>query len=325
MRVKFFFIICCLIHLERASAVDFTDIFERNLCNVSIPISVKYTIEHVKGHPEYNSEQMNKQLPDADYEFTSNGINKQMLSVISHAPIYNGKPYNARALTIGDSSVLYIENIKRCIVLEKDENNQKPQIFWEYLTLQPHDSFFAKGEKITNLIEKFASKGELTTKKQDGEEIFEYSMDPEKTKKFETVLVLKFKKFGKKLYPTLLKLQTRKRVKDSPYTWFPPRMEIIYDNYIKLGHSDIFIPRFIEIKRANLYYPNNDVNAALKNDIRYWIRINVSNVTDSKGIIEEKLKLKVPDGTIIENKNEGKQFIIRGDLKKISESLIRKQ
>ena len=91
-------------------------------------------------------------------------------------------------------------------------------------------------------------------------------------------------------------------------------MEIIYDNYIKLEHSNIYIPKFVEIKRANLYYPDNDLNAALKNDIRYWIRIKVNNVADSKEIIEEKLKFKIPDGTIIENKSDGKQFIIRGNI-----------
>lgn len=316
MRIKIFCIICCFIALTSAGAVDFTDIFEKNICNISTPISVKYTIEHVKDHPEYKSEEMNKQLPDADYEFTSNGADKQMLKIVSHAPIYDGKPYNARALTIGDSSVLYIENIKRCIVLEKDKNNQTPQTFWEYLTLLPNDSFLTKGEMITNLIEKFASKGELTAKTADGEEVFEYRMDSEKTKKSETslVLTLKLKKFGEKLYPTLIKLQTLKFGQNSEREIFPPRMEIIYDNYIKLEHSNIYIPKFVEIKRANLYYPDNDLNAALKNDIRYWIRIKVNNVADSKEIIEEKLKFKIPDGTIIENKSDGKQFIIRGNI-----------
>ncbi len=277
-------LICYFISLTCASAVNFTDVFEKNLYNASVPISIKYTIEHVKGHSEYNSEQMNKQLPDADYEFTNNGENS-LFHIISHDPIYNGKPYNAKAITTKDSSVLYIENIKKLIFLDK--NHQKPQTFWEYLTLLPHDSFFAKGEKITSLIEKFASKGELTTKTQDEEQIFEYKMNSEKTKKFETVLLLKLKKFGEKLYPTLLRLQTRKLGEDSQSSCFPPKIEIIYDNYIKLEHSDIYIPRFVEIKRANLYYPNNDLNASLKNDIRYWIRIKVSDVSNSK----EKLRV----------------------------------
>ena len=127
------FIITTLLNaVEFRSDVDFTDIFEKNICNFSLPISLRYSIEHIKNSQDYDYEKMGKQLPDANYEFTTNGYDKHMLSIKSYDSIYNGKPYNGKCLTIGDSSVLYLENINRAIILKKEENNQMPQVFWEY-------------------------------------------------------------------------------------------------------------------------------------------------------------------------------------------------
>ena len=62
------FIITTLLNaVEFRSDVDFTDIFEKNICNFSLPISLRYSIEHIKNSQDYDYEKMGKQLPDANY------------------------------------------------------------------------------------------------------------------------------------------------------------------------------------------------------------------------------------------------------------------
>ena len=288
------FIITTLLNaVEFRSDVDFTDIFEKNICNFSLPISLRYSIEHIKNSQDYDYEKMGKQLPDANYEFTTNGYDKHMLSIKSYDSIYNGKPYNGKCLTIGDSSVLYLENINRAIILKKEENNQMPQVFWEYLTLLPGDSLMERGKPILEMLEEFTSHGKLTFKYIDG-----------------------------KLYPLSIKVQTVKRDPNANLSMSPPKIEIKYSNYVRLENSEVYIPKLIEIKKANIYYPNNDITGILKNDIICWIIIKVSEVTDNEEIINERLKFKIPSDTIIEDKNNSERFITGTKLQELSNSVI---
>lgn len=319
MRIKNIFILSHFIlttilnAAEVASGVDFTDIFNKNICNLSLPISLKYSIEHVKTSQDYNYKEMNKQLPDADYEFTSNGHGKNILSIISHDSIYNGKPYNGKCLTIGDSSVLYLENIKRAIILKKDENNQMPQVFWEYLTLLPGDSLTERGKPILEMLEEFASNSKLTAdKKENGQRTLEYRLPPNKVDRceFSPTLILLFKYINGKLYPLSIKLQTVKKDQNANLLISPPKIEIKYTNYVRLENSDVYIPKLIEIKRANIYYPNNDITGMLKNDIIYWIRIKVSDIIRNQEIIENKLKFRMPSDASVGNINDLEKFTV---------------
>jgi len=76
------------------------------------------------------------------------------------------------------------------------------------------------------------------------------------------------------------------------------------------------------IKKANIYYPNNDITGILKNDIICWIIIKVSEVTDNEEIIDERLKFKIPSDTIIEDKNNSERFITGTKLQELSNSVI---
>ena len=320
------FIITTLLNaVEFRSDVDFTDIFEKNICNFSLPISLRYSIEHIKNSQDYDYEKMGKQLPDANYEFTTNGYDKHMLSIKSYDSIYNGKPYNGKCLTIGDSSVLYLENINRAIILKKEENNQMPQVFWEYLTLLPGDSLMERGKPILEMLEEFTSHGKLTAdRKENGPSMLEYRLPPTKVDGYELspTLSLLFKYIDGKLYPLSIKVQTVKRDPNANLSMSPPKIEIKYSNYVRLENSEVYIPKLIEIKKANIYYPNNDITGILKNDIICWIIIKVSEVTDNEEIINERLKFKIPSDTIIEDKNNSERFITGTKLQELSNSVI---
>lgn len=331
MRIKIIFILSNFIiatllnAVEFRSDVDFTDIFEKNICNFSLPISLRYSIEHIKNSQDYDYEKMGKQLPDANYEFTTNGYDKHMLSIKSYDSIYNGKPYNGKCLTIGDSSVLYLENINRAIILKKEENNQMPQVFWEYLTLLPGDSLMERGKPILEMLEEFTSNGKLTAdRKENGQRMLEYRLPPTKVGRYELspTLVLLLKYINGRLYPLSIKLQTVKMDQNANLSMSPPKIEIKYSNYVRLENSGVYIPKLIEIKRANLYYPNNDITGMLKNDIICWIIIKVKDVTDDEKTIGERLKFKIPSETIIEDKNNSEKFITGTKLQELSNSVI---
>lgn len=331
MRIKIIFILSNFIiatllnAVQFRSDIDFTDIFEKNICNFSLPISLKYSIEHVKNSQDYDYKKISKQLPDANYEFTTNGYDKHMLSITSYESIYNGKPYNGKCLTIGDSSVLYLENINRAIILKKEENNQMPQVFWEYLTLLPGDSLMERGKPILEMLEEFTSNGKLTAdRKENGQRMLEYRLPPTKVGRYELspTLILLLKYINGRLYPLSIKLQTVKMDQNANLSISPPRIEIKYSNYVRLENSEVYIPKFIEIKKANIYYPNNDITGILKNDIICWIIIKVSEVTDNEEIIDERLKFKIPSDTIIEDKNNSERFITGTKLQELSNSVI---
>lgn len=331
MRIKIIFILSNFIiatllnAVQFRSDIDFTDIFEKNICNFSLPISLKYSIEHVKNSQDYDYKKISKQLPDANYEFTTNGYDKHMLSITSYEPIYNGKPYNGKCLTIGDSSVLYLENINRAIILKKEENNQMPQVFWEYLTLLPGDSLMERGKPILEMLEEFTSNGKLTAdRKENGQRMLEYRLPPTKVGRYELspTLILLLKYINGRLYPLSIKLQTVKMDQNANLSISPPRIEIKYSNYVRLENSEVYIPKLIEIKKANIYYPNNDITGILKNDIICWIIIKVSEVTDNEEIIDERLKFKIPSDTIIEDKNNSERFITGTKLQELSNSVI---
>lgn len=331
MRIKIIFILSNFIiatllnAVQFRSDIDFTDIFEKNICNFSLPISLKYSIEHVKNSQDYDYKKISKQLPDANYEFTTNGYDKHMLSITSYESIYNGKPYNGKCLTIGDSSVLYLENINRAIILKKEENNQMPQVFWEYLTLLPGDSLMERGKSILEMLEEFTSNGKLTAdRKENGQRMLEYRLPPTKVGRYELspTLILLLKYINGRLYPLSIKLQTVKMDQNANLSISPPRIEIKYSNYVRLENSEVYIPKLIEIKKANIYYPNNDITGILKNDIICWIIIKVSEVTDNEEIIDERLKFKIPSDTIIEDKNNSERFITGTKLQELSNSVI---
>lgn len=331
MRIKIIFILSNFIiatllnAVQFRSDIDFTDIFEKNICNFSLPISLKYSIEHVKNSQDYDYKKISKQLPDANYEFTTNGYDKHMLSITSYESIYNGKPYNGKCLTIGDSSVLYLENINRAIILKKEENNQMPQVFWEYLTLLPGDSLMERGKPILEMLEEFTSNGKLTAdRKENGQRMLEYRLPPTKVGRYELspTLILLLKYINGRLYPLSIKLQTVKMDQNANLSISPPRIEIKYSNYVRLENSEVYIPKLIEIKKANIYYPNNDITGILKNDIICWIIIKVSEVTDNEEIINERLKFKIPSDTIIEDKNNSERFITGTKLQELSNSVI---
>jgi len=331
MRIKIIFILSNFIiatllnAVQFRSDIDFTDIFEKNICNFSLPISLKYSIEHVKNSQDYDYKKISKQLPDANYEFTTNGYDKHMLSITSYESIYNGKPYNGKCLTIGDSSVLYLENINRAIILKKEENNQMPQVFWEYLTLLPGDSLMERGKPILEMLEEFTSNGKLTAdRKENGQRMLEYRLPPTKVGRYELspTLILLLKYINGRLYPLSIKLQTVKMDQNANLSISPPRIEIKYSNYVRLENSEVYIPKLIEIKKANIYYPNNDITGILKNDIICWIIIKVSEVTDNEEIIDERLKFKIPSDTIIEDKNNSERFITGTKLQELSNSVI---
>ena len=331
MRIKIIFILSNFIiatllnAVQFRSDIDFTDIFEKNICNFSLPISLKYSIEHVKNSQGYDYKKISKQLPDANYEFTTNGYDKHMLSITSYEPIYNGKPYNGKCLTIGDSSVLYLENINRAIILKKEENNQMPQVFWEYLTLLPGDTLMERGKPILEMLEEFTSNGKLTAdRKENGQRMLEYRLPPTKVGRYELspTLILLLKYINGRLYPLSIKLQTVKMDQNANLSISPPRIEIKYSNYVRLENSEVYIPKLIEIKKANIYYPNNDITGILKNDIICWIIIKVSEVTDNEEIIDERLKFKIPSDTIIEDKNNSERFITGTKLQELSNSVI---
>lgn len=331
MRIKIIFILSNFIiatllnAVQFRSDIDFTDIFEKNICNFSLPISLKYSIEHVKNSQDYDYKKISKQLPDANYEFTTNGYDKHMLSITSYESIYNGKPYNGKCLTIGDSSVLYLENINRAIILKKEENNQMPQVFWEYLTLLPGDSLMERGKPILEMLEEFTSNGKLTAdRKENGQRMLEYRLPPTKVGRYELspTLILLLKYINGRLYPLSIKLQTVKMDQNANLSISPPRIEIKYSNYVRLENSEVYIPKLIEIKKANIYYPNNDITGILKNDIICWIIIKVSEVTDNEEIIDERLKFKIPSDTIIEDKNNSERFITGTKLQEFSNSVI---
>lgn len=331
MRIKIIFILSNFIiatllnAVQFRSDIDFTDIFEKNICNFSLPISLKYSIEHVKNSQDYDYKKISKQLPDANYEFTTNGYDKHMLSITSYESIYNGKPYNGKCLTIGDSSVLYLENINRAIILKKEENNQMPQVFWEYLTLLPGDSLMERGKPILEMLEEFTSNGKLTAdRKENGQRMLEYRLPPTKVGRYELspTLVLLLKYINGRLYPLSIKLQTVKMDQNANLSISPPRIEIKYSNYVRLENSEVYIPKLIEIKKANIYYQNNDITGILKNDIICWIIIKVSEVTDNEEIIDERLKFKIPSDTIIEDKNNSERFITGTKLQELSNSVI---
>ena len=331
MRIKIIFILSNFIiatllnAVQFRSDIDFTDIFEKNICNFSLPISLKYSIEHVKNLQDYDYKKISKQLPDANYEFTTNGYDKHMLSITSYESIYNGKPYNGKCLTIGDSSVLYLENINRAIILKKEENNQMPQVFWEYLTLLPGDSLMERGKPILEMLEEFTSNGKLTAdRKENGQRMLEYRLPPTKVGRYELspTLILLLKYINGRLYPLSIKLQTVKMDQNANLSISPPRIEIKYSNYVRLENSEVYIPKLIEIKKANIYYPNNDITGILKNDIICWIIIKVSEVTDNEEIIDERLKFKIPSDTIIEDKNNSERFITGTKLQELSNSVI---
>lgn len=246
------FIIATLLNAaEFKSDIDFTDIFEKNICNFSLPISLKYSIEHIKNSQDYDYKKISKQLPDANYEFTTNGYDKHMLSITSYESIYNGKPYNGKCLTVGDSSVLYLENINRAIILKKEEDNQIPQVFWEYLTLLPGDSLMERGKPILEMLEEFTSNGKLAVdKKENGQRMLEYRLSPTKVDRYELspTLVLLFKYINGKLYPLSIKLQTLKKDQNANLSISPPEIEIKYSNYVRLENSGICVPKLIEIK-----------------------------------------------------------------------------
>lgn len=331
MRIKIIFILSNFIiatllnAVQFRSDIDFTDIFEKNICNFSLPISLKYSIEHVKNSQDYDYKKISKQLPDANYEFTTNGYDKHMLSITSYESIYNGKPYNGKCLTIGDSSVLYLENINRAIILKKEENNQMPQVFWEYLTLLPGDSLMERGKPILEMLEEFTSNGKLTAdRKENGQRMLEYRLPPTKVGRYELspTLILLLKYINGRLYPLSIKLQTVKMDQNANLSISPPRIEIKYSNYVRLENSEVYIPKLIEIKKANIYYPNNDITGILKNDIICWIIIKVSEATDNEEIIDERLKFKIPSDTIIEDKNNSERFITGTKLQELSNSVI---
>lgn len=331
MRIKIIFILSNFIiatllnAVQFRSDIDFTDIFEKNICNFSLPISLKYSIEHVKNSQDYDYKKISKQLPDANYEFTTNGYDKHMLSITSYESIYNGKPYNGKCLTIGDSSVLYLENINRAIILKKEENNQMHQVFWEYLTLLPGDSLMERGKPILEMLEEFTSNGKLTAdRKENGQRMLEYRLPPTKVGRYELspTLVLLLKYINGRLYPLSIKLQTVKMDQNANLSISPPRIEIKYSNYVRLENSEVYIPKLIEIKKANIYYQNNDITGILKNDIICWIIIKVSEVTDNEEIIDERLKFKIPSDTIIEDKNNSERFITGTKLQELSNSVI---
>ena len=306
------FIIATLLNaVELRSDIDFTDIFEKNICNFSHPISLTYSIEHIKSSRDYDYKKVSKQLPDANYEFTTNGHDKHILSITSCDPIYNGKPYNGKCLTIGDSSVLYLENINRVIILKKGENNQMPQVFWEYLTLLPGDSLMERGKPILEMLEEFTSNGKLTAdRKENGQRMLEYRLPSTKIDGYELspILSLLFKYIDGKLYPLSIKVQTLKKDPNANLSMSPPKIEIKYSSYVRLENSGVYIPKLTEIKRANLYYPNNDITGTLKNDIICWIIIKVKDATDDEKIINERLKFKIPSEAIIEDKNNSEKL-----------------
>ena len=75
-------------------------------------------------------------------------------------------------------------------------------------------------------------------------------------------------------------------------------------------------------KRANIYYPNNDITGILKNDIICWIIVKVNEITDSEKIINDRLKFKIPSETIIEDKNNSERFITGTKLQELSNSVM---
>ena len=130
---------------------------------------------------------------------------------------------------------------------------------------------------------------------------------------------LEIGKISGKFYP--LKSCTKLLVasEDNKETIFPAMSEITYEDYIKLGNQNIYMPQKIIVSRYKITATPNDKE--FKRELFERETIKITKVFSDSKSIEENMKLTIPESVMLFNKKDGNAYSFPGIIKMLKESM----